>query len=298
MAETQKIAWHHFKFRVPADWEVTSYSVEDRIGRLEFSTRKGFQAMIGWQPCRRAPDIHTTMLSFLEKRVSKPRSGGRMSTADLRTKKGGSFLLGYCDEEQPCQAIRYLEEPKKILTWIFSSSRRDLVENVWPSILESFEPNDGESREYAVYGLDIMLPMEFLLEDMAVLSGNVMMAFESKGRLRATFRRWGMPEVVLTGRTLEEFYPAFLRVQGCFVKNVEKTSVFGMEAVKVRYEQRGEHKMERFMGRYWKDGEAYLWHNKEEKRLYAFEQIGPDKGPLLTMEEVFTAPPPAAASRN
>ena len=37
-------AWHHLRGAVPAGWEVSRYSVEDRDGRLEFTDRDGLRA--------------------------------------------------------------------------------------------------------------------------------------------------------------------------------------------------------------------------------------------------------------
>ena len=153
MKNTHTLAWHHFKFRVPADWESTAYSVEDRAGRLEFSTRKGFQALVGWEPCKRAPDAETMMLSFLREQTSGIGSVKETPAGGLKTRTVGAFLMGLDTEDRPCQAIGYLESRKKLLSWVFASSGRKLVEETFVPLLESFEPNDGAVREYALHGL-------------------------------------------------------------------------------------------------------------------------------------------------
>lgn len=288
MDNFRKLAWYHCKFRIPHDWEITAYAVEDRAGRLEFSTRHGFQATLSWEPCKREPDIETMMLSFLRDRVHGLNSTQAVSVRDLKTRKVGKFLFGYGQKDEPTQAIHYLRDSKKLIRWVFVSSNKEFVKNVWPAILGSFELNNGAIREYAIYGLDFRLPQEFGLEDMAALPANVMIAFESNRRRRATFRRWGMPEVVLHEEPLEVFYTRFLGVQGCRAGVWQKGMVSGMEAVRVSYEQRGQHHMDRFMGRLWQDGEAWLWFDRDEMRLYAFEQIGPGKTVPLQFKEVFS----------
>jgi hypothetical protein len=60
-----------------------------------------------------------------------------------------------------------------------------------------------------------------------------------------------------------------------------------MAAARATYKQRGEHQLDKFMGRFWEGGQAVMWHNTEEKRLYAIEQIGPPKAELLAFEKVF-----------
>jgi hypothetical protein len=285
--QTKQLAWFHFQFRIPAEWEITTYSTEDRTGRLEFSTRKGFQARVRWEACRRTPDMETTMSAFLRQSMPDTEIQAPASAMNIKTRNVGIFFVGHLRENAPCQAIAYLEQPKTLIHWAFGPYDEHIAEDVWMPILESFQPNDGKTLRYAMYGMDFQLPNRYLLEDMTVLPANVIMAFESTEKAQATFRRWGMPDLLLQERALEVFYPWFLRTQGCRVEDVEKTAVSGMEAVKLFFEKRGEHRMDRFIGRPWKHGEAWLWYNRDEMRIYAFEQIAPPKVPLLKMTDVF-----------
>jgi len=285
--QTRQLAWFHFQFRIPAEWEVTAYSIDDLAGRLEFSTRKGFQARVRWEACRQTPDIQTTMLTFLRQNMPDAESQSPAAAMNINTKNAGIFLMGHLGENAPCQAVAYLEQPKILLHWAFGPYDERAAEDVWMPILQSFQPNDGEIIRYAIYGMDFQLPNSYQLEDMKVLPANVMMAFESSNKAQATFRRWGMPDLLLQERSLEVFFPWFLRTQGCRIENVEKSVVSGMEAVKISYEKRGEHQMDRFIGRPWKNGKAWLWHDRDEMRVYAFEQIAPPKRPLLKMTDVF-----------
>ena len=283
----RKLAWHHGKFRVPADWEITSYAIEERIGRLEFSTRRGFVALVGWEPCKQEPDRETTMLAFLQRQAPAAGAEDKKRTRSLVTRTVGAFLIGHQDDARPCQALGYLPEQKTLIRWVFASAGGRLIEEVAVPILSSFEPNAGSLREYAVFGFDLRLPKEFELEQMAVYPANVMLAFESRAKARATFRRWGLPEVVLDGRSLPDFYAGFLARQHCRVSDVQPARFRGMDAARAAYRQRPERQMERCMGRFWRNGEAWLWHNREEQRLYAFEQIGPRRAPPLPIESVF-----------
>jgi hypothetical protein len=287
MNEVRKLAWHHFVFRIPVAWETTAYSVEDREGRIEFSTRHGFTAVVSWEPCKTAPDVETMMIWFLRKHRPSSMPADTLTVGNLTTKTVGRFLLGYDADDQIWQAMSYLNDERVLLRWIWAASRDPLRENVRHAILESFEPNRGDFRDFSLFGLNLRLPREFVLEDMAILPANVAMSFENNKRVRVTFHRWGMPELATQGASLETFYPRFLQAQGCRIQNVQTTTVADMPAVQIRFEQRGQHKMDTFMGRFWNNGEACLWHNRTEQRLYAFEQIGPEKAPLLKREEVW-----------
>ena len=283
----QSVAWHHARFRVPADWEITSYAIERREGRLEFSSRHGFQGLLSWESCKGAPDPETLMATFLTHVSRKAGSPRAITPGDLHTQRAGLFLLGYHDTDQPCQAIAHLPEEEKILRWVFASSPLPHVHETYVPILESFEPNHGAILDYAVFGLRFRLPANYSLEQMTVLPASVTLMFESDQKARATFRRWGLPELLLNGRSLGDFYTAFLRSQIIFPATPQAIRIADMDAVIAGYEQRGEHHMDRFMGRYWRTGEARLWYARREKRLYAFEQIGPPNTPLLDFTEVF-----------
>jgi len=283
---TQAVAWHHARFRVPEDWEITSYSIERREGRLEFSTRRGFQGLISWESCKGAPDSESMMTSFLN-RTGRPDATRRaVGPGDLTTQRAGRFLLGHRKADQPCQAIAHLPEEQKILRWVFAAASPQLVRDTFIPILESFKPNNGPVLDYAVYGLRFRLPASYTLEKMTVLPADVTLVFESDCKTRATFRRWGLPDLVLGGRSLETFYATFLRTQACLPSSVQLASIAGMDAVVARYEQHGEHHLDRFMGRHWTNGEARLWYDRAEERLYALEQIGPRNEPLPAFTDI------------
>lgn len=284
---TKRIAWHHFKLQIPSEWEVTAYSVEDREGRLELSTKRGFEAMISWAPCRRRPDTESMMVEFLRSRVPGRAEGQPVSIQHLKTRHVGEFFLGYHSEELPAQAFTVLKEEKKLLRIIFDRAAPEYLERTVVPMLRSFTPNHDPIRDYALYGLCFSLPDTFSIEDMVVLPANVMMTLENTDKVRATFRRWGMPEVTLGDESLDSFCRKILHVHGCHISSAKPARIQGMEALRMRYEQRGQHQMDKFLGRLWKNGHAWVWLNSDEHRIYAFETIGPPRAELPSFETVF-----------
>lgn len=281
------IAWHHIKSAVPADWEATAYSVEERLGRLEFSDRSGVRGLFSWEPCKREPDTETMMLSFLRSRES-----GVPDThpADLKTRMVGEFKLGFARAGSPCQAICYRPERKTLLRWIFPDAQEDRLTSVYCPILQSCVPNGGSPREYRLFGINVSVPADYEIEQMNVFPANVRMLFESKSKKRLVIRRWGLPELILGGMDLAAFYEKFLRSEGAIVIKVQDGLTWrGMPALHALYHARGEHQMDRFMGHLWKNGAALLWHDTTEKRIYSIEQIGPPESLLLDPEKVVIA---------
>lgn len=281
-----RIAWFHFSFDIPGDWEPSAYAVETRVGRIEFSNRSGYQALVSWEPCSRKPDLRVAMVSFLRKKMPHHQADDLRTVEDISTLQEGDFVLGW-HGDMPAQAVGYVPEDKVLLRWIFEDGSEGAVNNRWRKIAASFQSNCGATRRYALFGLRFSLPGEFALEDMNCLPANVMMAFESKTKLRVTFRRWGLTEIVLQGRSLADFYAYFLQHEGCREMKIRETRVNGCRAVEAGYCQRGQHKMDRFMGKWWSDGRAVLWHDEHEGRVYSFEQIGPRKAPRLNFADVF-----------
>ena len=116
----QRVCWHHLRCSIPADWEVTSYAVEDRVGRLEFGTRLGLMATMSWEPCTQEPDRKTTMLTFLRNNVLGKELGKSFEADAMQTVEIGKFICGWAKTGGgPVQALAYSAEQKVIVRWIF-----------------------------------------------------------------------------------------------------------------------------------------------------------------------------------
>ncbi len=281
-AAMQAIAWHHFACDIPAAWEPARYAIEERAGRIEFVDRRHACAVVSWEPCAREPDRRTTMLAYLRARVLATRSGRAFAPEGFHAAETGIFLAGRHDDLPQVQALAWLPETRVLLRWIFDSAQADGRLAPWlDDVLRSYRPNEGALRLYRLFGLHVRLPAQYQIERMAVYPANVMIAFEGRDKRRVTCRRWGLPEHLLGGQPLTTFYSRILAADGAAVRRVESARVGRHEACRLRYDQRPVHQMERFFGRGWKNGEALLWHDREEARLYACEQIGPESSAPL-----------------
>jgi hypothetical protein len=227
------------------------------------------------------------MLTFLQMRVPGVNPKDIQSPRDLEIRTIGDFTVGYHTDETPCQALAYLQEPQKLLRWIFEPAPRETLDRVWIPILRSFKPNRGDWNEFSIFGLRYNMPVNYKLEIMKVSAANVVIGYEHKRRSRIAVRRLGLPEYTMNGQSIEDFYPAFLNNQKCMVTDSAPARVSGMAACHATYRQHGEHQLDKYMGTYWEGGQAVMWHDPEDKRLYAVEQIAPPKGELLAFESVF-----------
>ncbi len=305
---TDLVAWHHLRVEVPDTWEVTAYSVEDRVGRLEFNDRGGLLATVGWEPCDREPDRESTMRIFLQNNVLGRDAERRIVPDDLETAEIGPFLLGWdrCGEG-PCQALAWTAPPGvsarqkgetkggHLLRWVFEPRVRTGGRR-WDAalapILSTFGFNDGEWKEYRLHRLSCRLPADYEIEDVVVLPANVKFVFEHPGHhRRLTFRRWGMAEMILRGLSVGAFHAHILKTDGAAIRSQTPCDVYGMEGCLSEYDAPREHHSDRFMARRWKNGRGYVWYDRDAMRLYAFEQIGPDTSPALELTDVIPPPP-------
>jgi len=287
---SQQIRWLHASFCVPAEWEITAYSMAEKEGRLEFCSRHGFQALFSWEPCKIEPDRKTLLTAFP---VGAGWAGKGAGTEDLHTEEVGCFVLGWRRGDLPCHALGYLKTAQKRVRWIFSGASPEMLAELVRPILVSVNENPGPVRRFTAFGLDFRLPGGYLPEHMLIQPADVEMVFESRQKARLSLHRWGFPEVLLQGGSLETYYATFLRSRGAILRQIKTCPASGglPEMVEAAYEQTGEHKLDRYMGRVWKNGEGRLWYDRTEKRLYAVEQIGPRNVPLLPVESVLTGRP-------
>ena len=281
----QTLAWHHLKCLIPEDWEVTTYALPASEGRLELSTRQGVQAQVSWDTCKTTPDVRRMMTELHRRHLRKSRPQRFLEFQELSTIQAGDFLAGFWETGGLCHAGRFLEEERILVRWEFPDYRPEMLDGLWAPLLKSCEPNAAEWRDYAVFGLHVAFPAEFKPTEVSPFPANATMAFENPAGLNVVLHRWGLPDLVLAGQTLENFYVNALSRSGCRARKTRQVSLSGVDAFEVEYDRRAERGVEKLYGRW--PGRGVIWRNDEEMRLYALEQTGPRKLPRLDPRRVF-----------
>ncbi len=167
----QALAWLHLKCELPADWEVTAYAIEKRIGRMEFSTREGLQSLFSWEPCRKAPDPDITMKGFLEK-LFPARGLSAGLAGDVVVESCGPWMLAMAPEG-PAKAIWYQAESQVLLSWVFEPATRESLRG----ILQSCVANEGPIREYQLHGIHARVPENYEVEAISFFEKNLIFFF-------------------------------------------------------------------------------------------------------------------------
>ncbi len=281
----RKTAWLHFKCLLPEDWEPVVFSGNPLEGRLEFANRSGHLARVVWMQCKETPDIAKMMDEFHKARLKDRDREAFKAFKGLSFRDAGAYRLGVHAPGSPCQAAAYSKAVKTLTIWTFPEFSEERFKALWLPILKSCAENCGDWREWALWGLDFRLPSDFSLVETHPLPANVTLSFESPRRFRADLHRWGLPDVLLQGSSLEGFYRRFISAGRAKVINVETSMKSGFETVEIDFERRGEFDMDFLYGRWW-TGKAICWHDVEQMRVFAFEQASNRKTPKLEISDV------------
>ncbi len=283
-----RLAWHDFAFDLPDDWEVTRYSIAAPVGRFEFSDRRGSLGRLSWEHSKRVPDEERILAEYHRRYLRQHDKDAFEGFSGIKTRKVGAFRVGYRHKGEPCQAVAYLKDAAVVLMWVFPNYSSSRMERLWKPLLESFEPNSGEWREWACFGIRCRLPRDFEIERAACLPADAWIEFQHKNMHRVDVHRWGLPRELLRGRDLEAFAADVLRGSGARVLESHAETWREMDSVRLVIETRGTRGMDRLFASHWR-GHARFWHNASEKRLYGWVQAAPKKVTQFTDAEVFPA---------
>jgi hypothetical protein len=279
------LSWHTFSFTLPLGWEVTAYLLDEHDGQLQLYERERFRGQLVWRKTPKRPDESRIMTEIHRRHLQKELPQRAETFTELSTRRVGDFLLGYAIEGEPCQASLYQPETKMLVQWVFPELGEDELAVVEP-LLRSYRTNDAAIRRWELFGVGIGLPRELAFSEMAPEPANVAITFESKRHLTVVARRIGMVGETLRTITLAQLHRALLRRGGARIVSSEDREIRGYPGVYTIYERRGERRLEQLAGRYWK-GEAFLWHDEHEGRIYGLEQIGPTKQKRLDLLDAF-----------
>ncbi|MBN8218128.1 MAG: hypothetical protein J0L75_15915 [Spirochaetes bacterium] len=280
-----RLAWWHFAFDLPADWEATGYATRRDTGRFHFHSREAFQGQLSWRPAAAQPDIPKILFESwrAERRRSDPAEAARLTS--LPTQRIGPFTVVHRDRDEPCFAGAYNYATHTLVEWIFPAYSKTRLAQDWTPLFHSFALNDGKWREWSVYGIRAFLPAEFSVEGLAPYPANVRLDFSDGKKRRLSLHRWGIPAHLLSGRPLPPFHRSTLGKRVKVVEAVE--SPMGRHpGSRMRFRLVGSKGFNKLLGRWW-HGQSDLWHDTEERRLYALTQTGPRPGDFLEVGDVF-----------
>jgi len=269
----QPLAWHHFRFEIPTDWELTNFATDPEQGGLTFANRHGFQGVVRWQRHPRPPDIRREMVLYLQTRVLKRKARRiRDSSGFEETTVNGFTLLRHASAPLPIQAMRYLPDTRVTVHWSLPDSSPEGVRRRATPLLESFAPNTGDPRHYALLGIRCEVPARFAVTQIDALPANVRLMFVD-GSHTVAVRRWGLLAQILQDRLPADFYRRELEGDGAVCDTESRVTSGPAQTTTITFHERpdtsGHRRLRRPVTRH---GTGTVWHDAREHRVYAVEQ--------------------------
>ena len=250
-SDSRFFAWLHLQTRVPADWEITLYGKDPALGTMAFSTRDGLCAEFHW-------------------RARSRRGINKLETGDWRTfREADGGLIANC--------IR--TDPPLDLSWEFTPLGAEHANEV----LEATRENRGEIRDYTLHGIHARVSKTHALDKVQAYPANTMISFIGPHGARMVYRRWGMPDYILRGKSMTDFFQRLLTTEGMRIEKMQSATFHGHTGTRAVFSNRGLTPAARLLLRR-AHGHGWIWREVENKRLCTFEQIVP-KGVALPAGE-------------
>lgn len=278
-----------FGFDLPSDWEIVRHLLTPESGRLEFCTIDGLVADFAWTTTRREPDLRRTLEGVRRKYYKEARNDDAYNTfAGLKIERIGELDYGYDRNGLPGHAGIWLKERNLLLQWFFPKHDMAFARDVAYPIMRSFREWKGEESHWSLFGLRASLPRSFQLTKASVYPADVTLELETEKKHRVRLHRWGLPDLMTRGTSLENFYHLYVMKRfRSIVKKTRPAHFFGWRGAELEFKRRGQVGFELLYGPFWK-GVGQIVRPDTEQRLYAAEQYGPRKTNYLPFEKIFS----------
>lgn len=274
-----RLAWNGFALDLPPEWEVTAYLLDSDNGEFRLNRRLEPRGQLTWKRYRKAaPDI-ARVLRDLHVRMCEQRLFGPEEPL-IRERHGWSVARGRL--EVPRHAARWFPERQLLVHLVVDPQASD---DHFQALLDSWATRSDKRVEYAIFGVQALLPEKFVIEHLVARPGNVRIIASGPKMVTLTVRCIGLARHFVDGLRLEDFYGRLLRSEGSGVLAHTGCTLRNLPGATVTFRRAGEHAMEKVLGAFWQ-GTGLMWHDESANRLYALEQIGPKRAPRLELDDV------------
>lgn len=249
-------AWLHLRTRLPEDWEMMLYSLDPAYGDLAFYSRAGKRANLNWERVR----------------IPRHRRGG-----------GWAWEWTWPEEEGEDIRVSTLDPWNGLrLEWRFPAGLKAEAGDV----VNACRPQEKETRRLTLSGIRARTPTRFRPREVQVHPAHHMLSLESTDHSRLVYRRWGLPDLVLRGESLESFFTTLLKSLGFQVEETAEVRMLGHDAVRVGFTSKGLTPFRRLLFRR-EAGNGWIWLDPEARRLCTLEQLGGSREPFPEPEDCF-----------
>jgi hypothetical protein len=279
------LSWSGFSFTLPSGWEPTAFALDPANGRIQFHERTRPCGEVSWRQAKGTADHVRNHDEVLRRWLATEFPTEDVGSLRPSHRRVDEFTLSWVRPGSPLLASMQLSDGR-LLQWLWPDWSEELIERVARPLLATFRPNRGDTRRWELFGLRLSLPAAFTYEDLEPRPADVELVLETPRHQRVIARRLGMDRALLSGVSLNTLQRRLLARAKCRVLRVEEASAFGRPALRTEFERRGEKQLDQVLGRWWR-GEAWIWHDPDEGRVYGFEQFGPAGEPSVALADAW-----------
>jgi hypothetical protein len=265
------IGWQGIRFNLPADWNVTGFSMSREEGYLKVDSpgtmfvqlkwndpglrRPRTLAEVVWRMWRRArkqpaaapkpPDLRVTLDAFIKqtgKLARKAKANFDYKVKPETTEAGGertAHHFSWTGGGQGQGKIWHCKTCGRVVIAQVVGQPKDNVSDVAALLFSTMcdHPQEGWTT-WALYDLVAGIPENFALKSQKLMSGYLRLEFERRGGERIVVERWGLANITRKKFTLKEW---FLEIAGARSQRMttQETTAHGHEAVRATGSVRG-----------------------------------------------------------
>lgn len=185
--------WRHFRFDLPADWELLQYSRDPMSGRCAFADRYAFRFELSWRGVSGPPDFERMMSDYAARLAEQGYR--RLHPERWRNWHG---IAAEWEERPVVRFGGYFDGESCVVECVFlGADRRDraLEERVLGSFSE-VAPDAAGRRRWRALGLDLRVHGDLRFAECRADPGEVEWVFQDERRRRAVrCRRIGLRPV-------------------------------------------------------------------------------------------------------
>jgi len=262
------LAWYYLQFDVPQSWEVIKYRKNPVDGQLVLSDRYGETMQVFWKKMNEKPVVARRLTELIKTNLEGETTDSVLSRIEVQE---NWRIYRHDSRRFPSFAGMFLEEEKILLLVMIAPHKRHDPRRIIDKILATYKPNNGDERCWALAGLQVTLPKEYVLDQIQLVPAAQRISFETKKGYTAVVSRFGMRSVYLSQQSLESFIGNMKgKDTRLLLKNqLKKDDQY--PAVELRYYTKGTGSiLTSLLARKWV-GQIFAWESIDHERIYTIE---------------------------
>lgn len=265
---TARLAWHHFIFETPSDWETLGYRNDPIKGQIVLANRRGEVLHIFWRQLKEKTGVRNRLVNVaLELSEDEDLKAGEIRKSIVE--QHGWQVYHPKRENHPTLAGRCEDDTKVLMYLVFPPHPDTREKLVIDRLLKSYEQNEGDELVWAFIGVDVTMPAEYELKKIEALPAAQVLHFENNRGEKAFVHRYGLVDQLLSNIDMAKFY-AGLNKRKNFYNDGNFYYKDKYPGVKLKYTTRGKGGLEAMTARTWQ-GRAWVWRCDDLQRLYCVD---------------------------